>query len=451
MSSAPAPKPKVPPGPRSRLPAGVFFKFRRDPLRWLEETAAKYGDVVRFRLGTQDAYFLNHPDLVKEVLVTQDRAFKKGRALERSKRLLGEGLLTSEGDFHRRQRRLAQPAFHRQRIAGYAEAMVGIAERQCSAWQDGQELDIHHEMMRMTLTIVARTLFDADVEADAEGVGRALTEVMELFTFMLAPFSEFLEKLPLPPMRRFERVRKDLDRVINRIIRERREEGRDHGDLLSMLMNAEDVEGDGGKMSDRQLRDELITLILAGHETTANALTWTWYLLALHPQVEVWLHEEWDRVLAGHRPVAEDYAQLRYTEMVFSESMRLFPPAWVIGRRAIQEVRIGDYLLPKAALVLVSQYTLHRDPRFFPEPERFDPQRWTPAERAARPRFAYFPFGAGSRQCIGEGFAWMEAVMLLATIGQQWRMKLVSGQKIETFPAITLRPKGPVRMLLTRR
>ena len=451
MSSASAPKPKVPPGPRSRLPAGVFFRFRRDPLHFLEETAAKYGDFVRFRMGTQDAYFLNHPDLVKEVLVTQARSFKKGRALERAKRMLGEGLLTSEGDFHLRQRRLAQPAFHRQRIAGYAETMVALAERHSSAWRDEQEADIHHEMMRLTLAIVARTLFDADVEADAEGIGAALNDMMELFTFMLAPFSEFLEKLPLPPMRRFERVRKDLDRVINRIIRERRADGRDHGDLLSMLMNAEDVEGDGGKMSDRQLRDELITLILAGHETTANALTWTWYLLALHPQVEAWLHEEWDRVLAGHRPVAEDYTQLRYTEMVLCESMRLFPPAWVIGRRATADVHIGGYLIPKNALVLVSQYTLHRDPRFFAEPERFDPQRWAPAERAARPKFAYFPFGAGPRGCIGEGFAWMEGVMLLATIGQHWRMKLLQGQTIETFPAITLRPKGPVKMLLTRR
>src|SRR5437764_4433029 len=275
-----------PPGPKGKLLGGNFTAFRRNALSYLQDATREYGDVVYFRFGPQDVFFLNHPDYVKDVLVTHHQSFMKGRALQRAKRLLGEGLLTSEGEFHRRQRRLAQPAFHRQRIEAYGEVMIDFAARACAQWPDGATLDLAREMMRLTLAIVAKTLFDADVERDAEDVGAAFTEIMELFQMLMLPYSEYLEKLPLPATRKFERARARLDAVIYRIIEERRRSGRDHGDLLSMLIAAQDTEGDGGRMSDEQLRDELMTLFLAGHETTAKALTWTRYLLAQHTEVE---------------------------------------------------------------------------------------------------------------------------------------------------------------------
>ena len=446
---------KLPPGPRRALPGNPLFgflAFRRDALGFLTQLAREYGDIVFFRMGPQRVYMLNHPDLIKDALVTHQDSFMKGRALQRSKRLLGEGLLTSEGEYHRRQRRLAQPAFHRQRIEAYGEVMLDYAARACAKWQDGATLDLSREMMRLTLAIVAKTLFDADVERDAEDVGAAFTEIMSLFQMLMLPYSEYLEKLPLPATRRFERARARLDAVIYRIIAERRREGRDHGDLLSMLISAQDSEGDGGQMSDEQLRDELMTLFLAGHETTANALAWVWYLLAAHGEVERKLHAELAEVL-GERlvPTVADYPRLRYTEMVVTEAMRLYPPAWVVGRLALRDLPVREYVIPAGALVLVSQYVLHRDARFFPAPTRFDPERWTPAARESRPVYAYFPFGAGARRCIGEGFAWMEVVLLVATIARRWRLMLVPGQTVTPHPRITLRPKAGIAVTLARR
>jgi len=442
---------KLPPGPRRALPGNPLFgflAFRRDALSFLTKLAREYGDVVFFRMGPQRVYMLNHPDLIKDALVTHQDSFMKGRALQRSKRLLGEGLLTSEGEYHRRQRRLAQPAFHRQRIEAYGEVMIDFAARACAQWPDGATLDLAREMMRLTLAIVAKTLFDADVERDAEDIGAAFTEIMELFQMLMLPYSEYLEKLPLPATRRFERARARLDAVIYRIIEERRRSGRDHGDLLSMLIAAQDTEGDGGRMSDEQLRDELMTLFLAGHETTANALTWTWYLLAQHTEVEQRLHAELDEVLDGReRFTVADYPRLRYTEMVVAEAMRLYPPAWVVGRIALKDFQAGEYVVPAGALVLISQYVVQRDPRFFPDPARFDPARWTHEAREARPTYSYFPFGAGARRCIGEAFAWMEAVLLVATIAHEWRLRLAPDQNVEPQPRITLRPKHGVKMI----
>ena len=446
---------KLPPGPRRALPGNPLFgflAFRRDALGFLTELAREYGDVVFFRMGPQRVYMLNHPDLIKDALVTHQDSFMKGRALQRSKRLLGEGLLTSEGEYHRRQRRLAQPAFHRQRIEAYGEVMLDYAARASSQWRDGATFDLSREMMRLTLAIVAKTLFDADVERDAEDVGRAFTEIMELFQMLMLPYSEYLEKLPLPATRRFERARARLDAVIYRIIEERRTQGTDRGDLLSMLIAAQDTEGDGGRMSDEQLRDELMTLFLAGHETTANALTWTWYLLAQHPEIEQRLHAELDQVLQGReRFTVADYPRLRYTEMVVAEAMRLYPPAWVVGRIALKDFQAGEYVVPAGALVLISQYVVQRDPRFFPDPERFDPERWTTKAREARPTYSYFPFGAGARRCIGEAFAWMEAVLLVASIARTWRLRLAPDQSVEPQPRITLRPKHGIRMIAERR
>ena len=445
------PKYNYPPGPRPKLPGANMIPFRRDMLSFMAKVKRDYGDIAAFKVGPQWIVLLSDPEAIKDVLVTNNPSFHKGRVLQRAKRLLGEGLLTSEGDFHRRQRRIAQPAFHRDRIASYAEKMVEYAARTRERWTDGATLDIHHEMMRLTLAIVARTLFDADVNAEADEIGFALGDIMGLFSFLLFPFSEYLEKLPLPPVRRMERARERLDRIVYRIIDERRASGKDHGDLLSILLRATDFEGDGTGMTNEQLRDECLTLFLAGHETTANALTWTWYLLSQNPEAERRFHAEVDSVLAGRLPSAADYPRLPYTEMVLAESMRLYPPAWSVARLNFEPYSLGPYHFPPRTLFVMVEYLMNRDVRWFPEPETFRPERWTPEQKASRPKFVSFPFGGGPRQCIGEGFAWMEGVLLLAALGQQWRMRLDPGQRVGIQPQITLRPKYGMRMRLERR
>jgi len=439
-----------PPSSPGKPCVGHLLDFRRDPPRLLSQLAREHGDIVHFKLGPQDMYLLNHPDFIRDVLVTNNRNFVKSRGLQMAKKFLGEGLLTSEGEFHRRQRRLAQPAFHRQRINAYAEIMTGHATRTRERWRDGETLDIWHEMMRLALAIVGKTLFDADVESEAPEIGKALTDVMQLFERITNPLSGLLDKLPLPGNIRWLKAKERLDSTIYRIINERRASGEDRGDLLSMLLLAQDEEGDGGSMTDQQLRDEAMTLFVAGHETTANALTWTWYLLSQHPEVEAKLHEEIDTVLAGRLPTAADVAQLRYTEMVFAEAMRMYPPAWTMGRRVLADYQIGQYVVPAGSIVLMSPWVMHHDPRFFPDPFKFDPERWTAEAREARPKFSYFPFGGGPRVCIGEQFAWMEGALLIATIGQRWKMRLAPGQRVEPKAMITLRPKYGMRMVLSR-
>jgi len=440
-----------PPGPKGIPIVGNLLDFRRDPLGFLLNIARRYGDIVHFKLGPQDVFLFNHPDYIRDVLVTHQANFRKGRMLQRAKILLGEGLLTSEGEFHRRQRRLAQPAFHRQRIAAYSAVMVDFAARIRDRWQDSATLDIAQEMNRLTLMIVGKTLFDTDVESEAGEVGQALTAIMEMFNTLMLPFAELLEKLPLPSTRRFQRARDRLDAVIYRMLNERRTAGVDRGDLLSMLLLAQDEEGDRTSMTDVQVRDEALTIFLAGHETTANALTWTWYLLSQHPEVEARLHQEIDAVLGDRLPTADDLPQLRYAEMVFCESMRLYPPAWGLGRLAIEDYRIDGFDIPAGSLILMSQYVTHHDPRYFPDPFRFDPERWTPEAQAARPRFSYFPFGGGPRQCIGEGFAWMEGILLIAALAQRWRMRLAPDHPVEPHPLFTLRAKHGMLMRLERR
>jgi len=440
-----------PPGPRQSFPLSGIFAYRRGPLPFFQSLAERYGDISYFRLGPQPAFFFNHPDYIKEILVTNHQNFMKGLALQRAKRLLGEGLLTSEGDFHRRQRRLAQPAFHRTRIASYANVMINYAAQTSNGWSDGQTLDMSEEMMRLTLGIVGKTLFDADVVSDAREVGEAMTVVMDLFNTITVPFFDLLQKLPLPQFRRFDSAKLRLDAIIYRLIEERRSSGQDRGDLLSMLLLAQDTEGDGGQMTDGQLRDELMTIFLAGHETTANALTWTWYLLSQNPEVETKLHEEIDHVLEGRLPAFEDVSQLKYTEMVLAESMRLYPPAWALGRMALNDFEIGGYVVPKKSLVLMSQYVMHHDVRYFPEPFRFDPERWSAETRETRPQFSYFPFGGGPRRCIGEGFAWMEGILLIACLAREWQMRLAPNHPVALKPVITLRPRHGMRMIVARR
>jgi cytochrome P450 len=428
---------------------GVLPEFRKDPAGFLQKMARQYGDVVYVPLGRQHIYYLGHPDSVRDVLVTHQNKFKKSRMLERARVLLGDGLLTSEGEHHRRQRRLAQPAFHRDRLAGYGAVMVDRSTVVRDRWQSGKSFDVLEEMMRLTLAIVAKTLFSTDVDSEADDIGAALTEVFGLFEIILMPFSEILEKLPLPAVRRFQKARKRLDETIYRLITERRASGRDAGDLLSMLLLASDEEGSGG-MTDVQVRDEALTLFLAGHETTADALTWTWYLLSQNPAAEAAFHAELDEVLAGGSPSLEDVPRLRYTESVFSEALRLYPPGWGIGRRALEDYPVGDFLIPARSVVLMSPYVVHRDPRWFPDPEAFRPERWL-VDDSSRPKFAYFPFGGGARVCIGERFAWMEGVLILAALGQRWRLRLEPGHRVETHARITLRPKHGMRMIPERR
>jgi cytochrome P450 len=441
-----------PPGPRSRIPGALVYAMSRDPLAFLTSVAREHGDISSFRLTSESVYLFNHPDLIRDLLVTNQRNFRKGRGIERMKPLLGEGLLTSEGEYHLRQRRLAQPAFHRHRIAAYGSAMASYAARRADRWTSGRALDLHHEMMAITLAIVGKTLFDADVEAEANEIGAAVTTAFESFNFTLfLPFGELLERLPIPQAIRFRRARARLDATIYRMIAERRASGADRGDLLSMLLLAQDVEGDGGRMTDEQLRDEALTIFLAGHETTANALTWTWYLLSQHPAVEARLHAELLTALGTRPPGADDLPALPYTRMVVAESMRLYPPAWILGRRTIDTFEAAGYSIPPRSIILASQYLMHRDARFFPDPDRFDPDRFTHENQATRPKFSYFPFGGGTRVCIGEQFAWMEAVLVLATIAQRWRFQLVPDHPIALQPIVTLRPKFGMRMVVEAR
>jgi cytochrome P450 len=443
----------IAPGPKPSLLDAFSYRPGRDPLAFFTNLARTYGDVVAYRLGNERLLFVNQPQYIKDVLITHNRNFTKGRALQRTKRLLGEGLLTSEGATHLRQRRLMQPAFHRDRIAAYADTMVAYADRLRGAWRDGATLDVAQEMNRLTLSIVGKTLFDADVESQAAEVGEALTGVMATFWMTMLPFSDLLEHLPVPKLRRGRAARAQLDKIIYGMIAERRRSQRDHGDLLSMLLSAQDEEAEGaaGRMSDVQVRDEAMTIFLAGHETTANALTWTWYLLSTAPHVEAKLHAEVDRVLQGRRPRMADIASLPFIERVVTESMRLYPPAWLIGRRAIADYELGPYVVPARTILVMSPFVTQRDGRFYTDPERFDPDRWTPEFRATLPKCAYFPFGGGPRQCIGESFAWMELILLVATIAQRWRLQLVPGHPVVPEPVVTLRTKHGVRMTVHQR
>jgi cytochrome P450 len=433
-----------PPGPKPRPLLGLFREFRKHPADFLERTARQYGDLAFLPLGPQNIYLASHPHFIQDILLTRQTQFKKSRMLERARVLLGDGLLTSEGALHLRQRRLVQPAFHRDRLVAYAGEMVACAAQCRDRWTPGAPVDMSVEMARLTLAIVARTLFSANVDSEADEIGKALSEVLKMFELILLPYSDWIEKLPIPPIRRFHRARALLDSIVYRLIAERRAGGnRDTGDLLSMLLAAQDE--DGGFMTDRQIRDEALTLFVAGHETTAVALTWAWYLLSQNSQAESHFHAELEQVLDGRLPTFGDLPRLRYTESVFAETLRLYPPAWGIGRRALANFEIAGYTIPAGSIVAMSPWVVHRDPRWFPEPLKFSPERWL-VEDTTRPKFSYFPFGGGARVCIGERFALAEGVLLLATLGQRWRFRLESGQRVETRPLITLRTRYGMRM-----
>jgi cytochrome P450 len=444
---------RFPPGLKLNLPLYLSRRFFRvgNPILLFEHLVATYGKMAHYKVGPSHIVLVNEPEFIREILINQPHNFIKERTQKRMRVLLGDGLITSDGEVHKRQRRIAAPAFHRQRIQAYGEMMVERAAAMRNAWVSGVEIDASAEMMRLSLQIVARTLFAQEVTPDIESINHEVNAIMKLYNFLIAlPRAEDYLHLPIPGLMRFRRARKRLDEVVHRMIADHRASGVDSGDLLSMLIRSRDDEDDTN-MTDEQLRDEVLTIFLAGYETVANVLSWTWMLLAQNPEAEAKLHAELDQVLAGRLPTLDDLPQLRYTEMVIAESMRLYPPAWAMGRQATTDVSIGPYLLPAGTYFFFSQYLIQRNGEHFPDPLRFDPERFTPERKAGRSKFVYFPFGAGSRQCIGESFAWMEATLVLATLAQRWRLRLVPGQRLEVQPKITLRPKYGIRVIPERR
>ncbi len=443
----------LPPGPKGRFLTGNLLDYSRDQLGYLTRCAREYGDVVRLRFVNVRVYLLNHPDHVEYVLVRNNNNFIKSRGQRHSLSFLGGGLLTSEGPLWRRQRRLAQPAFHQERISAYGGTMVECAEQTVSAWQDGEVRDVHEDMARLTLEVVAKTLFGTLLTRELEEVGEALAVIAKRFAGRGGVLFQIPQSIPTPGNLRFQRAIRRLDEIVYGIIRRRRASGEDaypRGDLLSILLAARDEET-GEAMSDEQLRDEVMTILLAGHETTANALSWTWHLLAGHPEAEAKLFEELWEVLADRAPTAEDLPRLGYADAVIKESMRLYPPVWAFGREALKDCEIGGYHVPAGTQLVMSQWVMHRDPRYYENPGKFRPERWTEGSAEKPPKYAYFPFGGGPRLCIGRPFAKMEAVLLLATIAQRFRLSPASGRPVMPQPSITLRPKGGMKMVLTRR
>ena len=435
-----------PPGPEPHFLIGNFPLGRPDPLAVFTGWAREFGDIFYYRAGWIHVYFLNSPELIESVLVTNQQNFRKDRVIQNSRWFLGQGLLTSEGSEWLRQRRLCQPAFHRERLALYARIINGCAEEMLDSWKDGESRDVHQEMMQLTLRVAAKVLFSVDVKNESKEVAAALNLLMKHSSGARMLLPPWVRYLPLPFLIRVRRAVRQLDEVVYRIIRERRESESDKGDLLSMLMSARDE--DGSRMTDRQLRDEVMTFLLAGHETTALSLSWAWFLLSENPEAENKLHHELARVLDGKNPSFEDLPRLCYTEAVVKESVRLYPPAWSLARTAAEDFEIGGYLVPAGSNVVMSQWIMHRDPRFFPSPEQFDPGRWFEEHTQRLPRFAYFPFGGGPRYCVGASFAMMEATLLLAAIAQRFRLRMVPGHKVVPVPSITLRPKYGIKMSL---
>lgn len=451
-AAAPSAVPRArPPGPAGLPFLGLSLKFAKDPLGFLCGIAREYGDIAFFPLGGNPVFLIGHPDYVREVLITQRAKFEVSALRERLELVLGTGLLTSRGELHARQRRLMQPVFRKSRIDAYAGCMADYARRTRDRWRPGGEIDVAGEMMKLTMAVVAKTLFDHDVEGDADRVSRNLTLLMSYFTRLMSPFLRYGLKLPLPATLKFRRALRELDAVIYRMIAHRRQHPTGGEDLLSLLMRAKDDETDA-VMTEKQLRDELLTLFLAGHETTANALTWTIWLLAQHPDADARLHAEAAAVLAGReRFDATDADRLQYARKVILEGLRLYPPAWFVGRTPLEDIQLGGYTIPKGATVLLSQYVSHRDGRFFRDPEHFQPERWTEEFQQQLPRGAYFPFSAGERHCIGEGFAWLEALLILATLAERWRFERAPGRHVVPRPAVTLRPGTEVRVVVRER
>lgn len=432
-----------------------LLRFRKDPTAYVGDLGRRSVDVWNFRASWRNLFLVNHPELIQNILVTHDWNFIKGRGLRNSKPMLGEGLLTSEGELHRRQRRLAQPAFHSARLAHYAQQIVSCTADMIAEWKHGNAAAVtSDEMMRLTLRIVGLTLFSADVAHEAASVGASLTEALQLFILLNHPLVQMIGPLRRRNERKARQARQGIEAVLLEIVERHRREPTQFDDMLSMLMISHDEMGTS-YMSNDLLLDECLTIFLAGHETTANALSWTWYLLSGNPEAEAKLHAELAKTLGGRLPTLDDMPHLPYTTAVVRESLRLYPPAWVISREAVTPYRLEEIEVPAGANLILSPFTTHRDPRFWPAPESFRPERWLEnnAENASatRHRFAYFPFGAGTRVCIGEHFAMMEAIMVIATVAQQFRLVLEPAQRVEMWAQITLRPRHPIRFVVQTR
>lgn len=436
------------PKPREIPWIGSVHRRFKSPLGFFLELQRECGDAARFRLFNEKFLLMSDPAMVHEVLVTKQDSFRKGRALEGARHFLGDSLLVSEGKEHTRQRRLIQPAFHRGRIAGYAKVMAEKAAHWRDARHSGEELDIAVQMNHLTLEVVGETLFGSAVGGQANEIAESLSHIVENFGRMLLPLWRYWRNLPTGNNLRIKRAQAKLDSTILGLIAQRRAENRDRGDLLSMLLAAEDADAPEKRLSDREIRDQALTLFIAGHETTANALAWTWHLLAQHEPERARMMKELEEVLPdGRLPGLEDMPRLKYTTAILSESMRLFPPVWVVGRRAIEDVVIGDVAVPGRTIVIMSQYVIQRDPRWWPDAETFSPDRWL-SEAPDRPKFAYFPFGGGGRICIGESFAWAEGVLMLAVMARRWRLEPVAGHPVAFNPTVTLRPRHGLRMIV---
>jgi cytochrome P450 len=442
-----------PPRLRSHSLLGSASEMQRDPLKFLRE-ARQYGDVVRMRFVFSDAYLIYHPDSVKHVLQENNHNYNKDLfTYKLFHPFLGQGLLTNDGESWLHQRRLMQPAFHRKRIATYSTIMTGATVALLERWQknDRQDssLDIAEEMMHLTLGIVGQTLFSIDLNDETNTIGPAVTTLLNLLGhYVYAPFPPI--SIPTARNRRLLAANRSLEQVIYRIIAERRQQNIDSGDLLSMLLSARDEETGEG-MNDRQIRDELMTMLIAGHETTANTLAWTWYLLSQHPEVEQRLYSEIDEVLGGMMPTLEHLPELKYTNMVLEEALRLYPPGGIFGRKAIADDELGGYRIPANSMIVISPYATQHHPDYWPDPELFDPERFTPERSAGRSHYAYYPFSSGPRMCIGSSFAMMEAQLILATIAQRYRLRMVPGHPVETQLLVTLRPKYGLPMTIHRR
>ena len=442
---------RLPPGPGVNLLFSVLKQKKWvDPIAHFTHLAATYGDIAHYKLGRRHILFLNHPEYIREVFVVQQANFIKERTQQRARLLLGEGMITADGVQHKQQRQTAAPAFHRQQIGAHADEIVRRAAALRDQWSTGEPHDIHLEMMTLSLGIIGATVFRTDLGEEVHTLNRAMADIMNVYNaVVLLPCIRLLLHIPFTPLRRFVHARAKLHSAVDRLIAEHRRRGADASgtDLLTMLLTAQKSLG----WSDEHVRDQVVTVILAGYETTAIAMTWTWYLLSQNPLAEAQMHEELDRVLGGRLPGYDDLPQLRYTEMVMAESLRLYPPAWAMGRLSLNDFQLGEYHLPAETTVLASQYILHRDARFFPDPLQFDPERHTPESKVTRVRGSYFPFGMGPRQCIGEAFAWMEGMLILATLSQRWRLRHDERHKVQIEPLFTLRPKGGMQMIVESR
>ncbi len=438
-----------PPGPKPHFLIGNIPLAGRAPLETFRSWAAQYGDIFYYRAAWLHVYFLNRPDLIEYVLVRNSTNFLKDQVVRNSRWLLGAGLLTAEGEAWRRQRRLIQPAFSRDRIIAYARCMTDSAEQMLVSWKAGTVVDIHREMMNLTLQVVVRALFDLEMML-TDRISRSLNTVMLNSVGVRLLLPPLFRYLPLPGMRDVRRAVTQMETAVYKIIRQRRSSEKEtSNDLLSILMDARDE--DGTRMTDDQLRDEVMTFLLAGHETTALALSWALYLLSLNAGAEDKLHQEVDRTLAGRVPSVSDLPSLTFVDNVIKETMRLYPPAWSVARSAIEEFELEGYHIPGGANIVMSQWIMHRDPRFFSEPEKFDPDRWSTSACQNLPRFAYFPFGGGPRQCIGASFATTEAVLILAAISRRYQLVPVENKRVLLAPSLTLRPKNPIRMRIVAR